>query len=147
MSVLVLNAGSSSLKGSLLEAGGSVTVERAESRLGADATRASGVDESVRRIVERLVRRGRPRAVGHRVVHGGTLFRRPVVVDQRVLEGIEALAEFAPLHNPVAARVIRSAQSLLSDVPQVAVFDTAFHASLDEAHFRYAGPTNWCEAV
>jgi len=145
MAVLVLNAGSSSLKGSLLEAGGSVTIGRAESALGADASKERGVDQAVRHIVDELARGGRPLAVGHRVVHGGTRFREPVRVDSTVLESIEALAEFAPLHNPVAAQVIRTARALLPDIPQVAVFDTAFHATLEPAQYRYPVPTAWFE--
>ena len=82
-------------------------------------------------------------AVGHRVVHGGTRFRSAVRVDDRVLKGIEALAEFAPLHNPVAAATIRAARSALPKVPQVAAFDTAFHATLSEEQFLYPVPWRW----
>jgi acetate kinase len=145
MSVLVLNAGSSSLKGSLLENGGTLTLGRVETRLGDDATQARGIESAVRQIVEQLARDRRPRIVGHRVVHGGTRFHQPVLVDDGVLEGIEAMAGFAPLHNPVAAQVIRAARSALQDVPQVAVFDTAFHATLEPAEYRYPLPARWYE--
>ena len=141
--VLVLNAGSSSLKGSLLEAAGSTTIARVGQDLGSDATLAANVDQAARRVVDQLSRAGRPQAVGHRVVHGGTRFREPVQVDDGVLAGIEELREFAPLHNPIAARVIRTAQALLPGLPQVAVFDTAFHASLAPAEYRYPVPTGW----
>jgi acetate kinase len=77
------------------------------------------------------------------VVHGGTKFRSAVRVDDRVLKGIEALAEFAPLHNPLAAATIRAARSTLPDVPHVAAFDTAFHATLSEEQFLYPVPWRW----
>lgn len=82
-------------------------------------------------------------AVGHRVVHGGTTFRSAVRVDDRVLKGIEALAEFAPLHNPVAAATIRAARAALPGLPQVAAFDTAFHATLSEEQYLYPVPWRW----
>jgi acetate kinase len=66
-----------------------------------------------------------------------------VRVDERVLKGIEALAEFAPLHNPVAAAAIRAARSALPKLPQVAAFDTAFHATLPEEQFLYPVPRRW----
>jgi acetate kinase len=77
------------------------------------------------------------------VVHGGTRFRSAQRVDDRVLKGIEALAEFAPLHNPVAAAAIRAARSALPDLPQVAAFDTAFHATLNEEQYLYPVPWRW----
>jgi acetate kinase len=77
------------------------------------------------------------------VVHGGTRFRSAVRVDDRVLRGIEALAEFAPLHNPVAAATIRAARAALPKVPQVAAFDTAFHSTLGEEQYRYPVPWRW----
>jgi acetate kinase len=77
-------------------------------------------------------------AVGHRVVHGADRYRWPVLVDDAVLAGIEELAELAPLHNPAAAGGIRAARAALPGVPQVAVFDTAFHATLPPAASTYA---------
>jgi acetate kinase len=77
------------------------------------------------------------------VVHGGTRFRSAQRVDDRVLKGIEALAEFAPLHNPVAAATIRAARAALPKVPQVAAFDTAFHATLGEEQYLYPVPWRW----
>jgi acetate kinase len=66
-----------------------------------------------------------------------------VRVNDQVLKGIEALAEFAPLHNPVAAATIRAARSALPTVPQVAAFDTAFHATLSEDQYLYPVPWGW----
>jgi acetate kinase len=77
-------------------------------------------------------------AVGHRVVQGGSLFNEPVIIDDEVKEKIGSLIPLAPLHNPANLDGIENAQSLLPDVPQVAVFDTAFFHSLPEAASRYA---------
>ncbi|MGW7452629.1 acetate kinase [Streptomyces sp. NPDC054787] len=77
-------------------------------------------------------------AVGHRVVHGGTRFTRPTVIDDEVLAEIRALIPLAPLHNPANVTGIEVARSLRADLPQVAVFDTAFHATIPEYAARYA---------
>jgi acetate kinase len=80
-------------------------------------------------------------AVGHRVVHGGERFRRSVRIDAEVLSGIEECIELAPLHNPANLKGIRASAELLGDgVPQVAVFDTAFHATMPETSFLYGIP-------
>ena len=80
-------------------------------------------------------------AVGHRVVHGGERFRRPVRVDAGVLAEIEQLSELAPLHNPACLAGIRGARERLGEqVPMVAVFDTAFHATLPPRAAQYAIP-------
>ncbi|MEX2466271.1 MAG: acetate kinase [Gemmatimonadota bacterium] len=80
-------------------------------------------------------------AVGHRVVHGGETFRSSVVIDDRVLETLQGLIPLAPLHNPYNIQGMRAVRDLLgSGVPQVAVFDTAFHASIPEHAFLYAIP-------
>src|SRR5438552_3406877 len=155
MRVLVLNAGSSSLKGSIVEASDFSTIAKAEVSLGADATRRKGIEKTVRSLLSRLGVSPHPNpppqaaegksisAVGHRVVHGGTRFVSAVRVDDRVLTGIEALAEFAPLHNPVAAATIRATRAALPDIPQVAAFDTAFHSTLGEEQFLYPVPWRW----
>ncbi|MBI4422838.1 MAG: acetate kinase, partial [Elusimicrobia bacterium] len=79
--------------------------------------------------------------VGHRVVHGGERFTRSARIDDAVLRGIEDTIELAPLHNPANLKGIRAARELLgSGVPEVAVFDTAFHATLPETAYLYALP-------
>ncbi|MCX5194301.1 acetate kinase [Streptomyces sp. NBC_00249] len=77
-------------------------------------------------------------AVGHRVVHGGTRFTEPTVIDDEVLAEIRSLIPLAPLHNPANVTGIEVARSLRPDVPQVAVFDTAFHSTMPEHVARYA---------
>ncbi len=80
-------------------------------------------------------------AVGHRVVHGGEKFTESTLIDDKVLQGIEDCIELAPLHNPNNIKGIQAARELLGkSVPQVAVFDTAFHHSLPEQAFLYAVP-------
>ncbi|WP_369201400.1 acetate kinase, partial [Streptomyces sp. PU-14G] len=77
-------------------------------------------------------------AIGHRVVHGGLKLTEPTVIDDAVLTEIERLVPVAPLHNPANVTGIRTAQRLRPDLPQVAVFDTAFHSSMPEHAARYA---------
>src|SRR5579862_7023176 len=80
-------------------------------------------------------------AVGHRVVHGGELFKESTLIDDRVLKGIDDCIDLAPLHNPNNVKGILAARDLFGkDVPQVAVFDTAFHHSLPEQAYLYAIP-------
>jgi acetate kinase len=84
-------------------------------------------------------------AVGHRVVHGGDRFVEPTLIDDDVVAGIDALSPLAPLHNVPALAAIREARAALPDVPHVAVFDTAFHASIPEEAATYAVPRRWRE--
>jgi len=84
-------------------------------------------------------------AVGHRVVHGGTEFTRATVLDDAVLDRIRQLNPLAPLHNPPNITGIEVARKAFPDVPQVAVFDTAFHQTLPEAAHTYAVPQAWRE--
>jgi acetate kinase len=80
-------------------------------------------------------------AVGHRVVHGGELFKESTLIDDRVLKGIEDCIDLAPLHNPNNIKGIAAARALFGkDIPQVAVFDTSFHQSLPEQAYLYAIP-------
>jgi acetate kinase len=79
-------------------------------------------------------------AIGHRVVHGGERFTDPTLVDDDVLAAIRALTPLAPLHNPANALGIEVARRLYPDIPQVAVFDTAFHRTLPPRAYRYALP-------
>ncbi len=82
-------------------------------------------------------------AVGHRVVHGGDRFQRPVPIDQDILAAIEALTPLAPLHQPPAVAAIRALQRLRPELPQIACFDTAFHHGQPEVARRYALPREW----
>ena len=151
--ILVLNAGSSTLKASLIElpqdgAGLTVLPARASAEVawGADSTKVADRSARVAELVDRLRAEaggGPIDAVGHRVVHGGGRFSAPSLVDEAVLEGIRAVRDLAPLHNGVALDAIEAARSALADVPHVACFDTAFHATLPEEAWRYPLPRDW----
>jgi len=84
-------------------------------------------------------------AVGHRVVHGGSRFVEPVVIDDEVKAAVRELTPLAPLHNAPALAAIEDAQQALPDVPHVAVFDTSFHRTMPEEATRYAVPEQWLE--
>jgi acetate kinase len=84
-------------------------------------------------------------AVGHRVVHGGDIFRSSALITDTVEKQLEQLGELAPLHNPINVEGIAAARALWPEVPQVAVFDTAFHATLSEAARTYAIPYQWTQ--
>lgn len=137
-SVLVLNAGSSSLKYQVVDPlDGLVStagnVERiAESGMNAALTQLTGALDSAGVTSSDLV------GVGHRVVHGGARFTAAAVVDDAVLAEVEELARLAPLHNPPAVDGIRHARAEFPDLPQVAVFDTAWFADLPIASATYA---------
>jgi acetate kinase len=118
--VLVVNAGSTSLKLSLVRPD-----ESSEPVASLDAI-PDGVG-----------------AVAHRIVHGGELFHEPVVIDARIERELEGLAEIAPLHNAPALDALAEARRALPNVPHVAVFDTAFHATIPQEAFTYAVPARW----
>lgn len=81
-------------------------------------------------------------AIGHRVVHGGEFFKTAALIDEHVIKAIEQCVPFAPLHNPAHLEGIRTAMLFAPELPQVAVFDTAFHQSLPEHAYLYALPMN-----
>jgi acetate kinase len=135
MRVLVVNAGSSSLKLRLLED---------DDRLAASVDLPPPDDAGVEKALETALRAfGRIDAVGHRVVHGGTEFREPVVVDRVVRARLEALTDLAPLHQPKSLAGLDAVSAVLPELPAVACFDTAFHASIPEAAATYALPAEW----
>lgn len=136
--VLVLNAGSSTLKASVLADGN----ERAEVTVTVPMHGASEAGSALRRALEQVGDGTAVDAVGHRVVHGGSLFTHTTLIDDGVLRRIRGLASLAPLHNPVAAEVIAEARSALP-VPHAAAFDSAFHATLPKDAYVYALPYSW----
>ncbi|MFC8847486.1 MULTISPECIES: acetate/propionate family kinase [unclassified Micromonospora] len=137
--VLVLNCGSSSVKYRLY-AGDEVLAKGTVERVGEPGGGTADHETAVREILDRLGPDGLAglAAVGHRVVHGGRRFTEPVLVDDAVFAAIEELVPLAPLHNPANLAGIRVAREALPGVPQVAVFDTAFHHTLPEAAATYA---------
>jgi acetate kinase len=148
--VLVLNPGSSTLKAAVLEPPDRTPIASVEVERGDDASRIGDASGAVARALGALAREGasvdRIRAVGYRVVHGGSRFREPAVIDDAVVAAIDELAPLAPLHNPVAAATIRAGRSAVPAAAHVAAFDTAFHSTLPEEAIRYAVPARWAEA-
>jgi acetate kinase len=136
--VLVVNAGSSSLKLRVLGPDDAVT-----ETLDLSAWDGSPADPALRRFLDGLRGPGGVGVVGHRVVHGGSRFTRAVLVDDAVLAGIADLTDLAPLHQPRALAGIEAARAALPGVPNVACFDTAFHAGLPPAAASYALPLDW----
>jgi acetate kinase len=162
MKVLAINCGSSTLKFKLIdvrERGAEALASGVVDRIGGegalefqagDQTRSEKATvadhgESVHRVVDWLASIGYSArkgidAVGHRVVHGGERYRDATVIDDGVVESIEAVSSLAPLHNVPALAAIRATHAELSSVPAVAAFDTAFHRNLPERAARYAIP-------
>ena len=81
--------------------------------------------------------------IGHRIVHGGALYKESVIVTDKVLDDIIALSDLAPLHNPAHAMCIKAFKEVLPNTPMAVVFDTAFHQTIEEDRFLYAVPYNW----
>jgi acetate kinase len=130
--VLVVNAGSSSVKLRLLGDGDELLGER-----DLDAPR-SQVDHA--QLLDALAALPDPDVAGHRVVHGGQRFREAVRVDDGVLRALHELTDLAPLHQPKSLAALEAVSDALPDVPAVACFDTAFHATLPDAAATYALP-------
>lgn len=134
MRVLVVNAGSSSLK--------LRRIDERDAVAGSMDMPPAPADTDLEAAVATL---GPIDAVGHRVVHGGTGFAGAAVVDDEVLARIEALTPLAPLHQPAAVAALRVTMAALPGVPHVVCFDTAFHADLPPAAATYALPAAWRE--
>jgi len=170
MLVLVINSGSSSIKFRLVQVidepkgalksqpallqgavkgiGGTATFELTGQKAGAPGTVViKDHAEALRVLLDRLSGSlDAIEAVGHRVVHGGEQYMEPTLLTQDVEAGIDALSEFAPLHNPSCLAGVRGARAALGhSIPMVAVFDTAFHRTMSEVAKRYALPADLAE--
>jgi acetate kinase len=164
MRVLVLNPGSSSLKSSVVETasipeagtGGVYPAASAASLAplgefgvdwGVDATEDGDPADDIRALLLKYASAGISpaslAAVGYRVVHGGTELRQPVRVTPDVIAQVTALTDLAPLHNGIAAATMTAGLAAIPHLPHVAVFDTAFHATLPEEAYRYPVPDQW----
>jgi len=165
MKILVINCGSSSLKyqlfdmdtGTAIAKGIVERIGKADSSLTVQLPKISdslvkGKVETYEEAVEMVLKALTDKeagvidtseeidAIGHRVVHGGTIFNAPTLVDKRVKRSIEKLIELAPLHNRPALEGINACEKIFPDVPQVAVFDTAFHQTLPRHAYLYSIP-------
>ncbi|MEL0647780.1 acetate kinase [Pseudoalteromonas agarivorans] len=158
--VLVLNCGSSSLKFAIIDANdGHEIISGLAERLGADAPSIKYKYNGAKTVIELGANQAHAEAintlvtlikdhkldehliaVGHRVVHGGEHFTKSVLIDNAVIEGITKASSLAPLHGHANLLGISSAQNSFTGLPQVAVFDTAFHQTMDEVAYLYALP-------
>jgi acetate kinase len=137
--VLVVNAGSSSLKLSVIGQDGATSDEHEIQRW--DGTPAAPALQAYLGELADSVRP--PEAIGHRVVHGGTLYTTATLLDDAVKAGIADLTSLAPLHQPRALAGIEAASSAFGSLPQVACFDTSFHATLPDEASTYPLPAAW----
>jgi len=156
--ILVLNSGSSSLKFAVIDPdSGKVLAHGIAERLGnadptfrfdSNAVRTLGQGAAHAEALAALLGELKGitlAAIGHRVVHGGEAFSDSVVLDDAVLSQIRACSELAPLHNPANVLGIEAARKAFAELPQVAVFDTAFHQTLPRAAYLYAIPYEYYE--
>jgi acetate kinase len=142
MRVLVINAGSSSLKHALIDSREQTVLAAGEERWGpgAPAGRHAAALQAALTDGDH-----QPEAIGHRVVHGGPRFDSPAVLDEQARSAIRGLVALAPLHNRAALDGIDAAAAAFPATPQVACFDTAFHRTIPPAAATYAIPHAWTE--
>ena len=157
MRVLVINAGSSSVKYSLIETrNAKELVSGMVERIGLPGTRhrhgahseeveVEDYDDALRVILSAQPRLREAEAVGHRVVHGGEDFRDTVLITPEVKETVKRLFDLAPLHNPPNLACIEACERALPELHQAAVFDTAFHSTLPPHAYTYPIPHELCE--
>jgi acetate kinase len=138
--VLVVNAGSSSLKLRVLDRGDDVVGGADLGAVGESAVSGGADGAEIKAAIESF---GPVDAVGHRVVHGGTLYTAPVVVTSEVRRRLETLTDLAPLHQPKSLAALDAVSAVLPEVPAVACFDTAFHATIGAAAATFALPAEW----
>lgn len=157
MWILVINAGSSSLKYSLFRYARKLELEErgVVEKIGEGSSffrkgfqmrrlKVSSHSQAVKLVLDEI----RPRiegkekliGIGHRIVHGGERFKAPVMIDREVLKQVKRCIALAPLHNPPSILAIQACLELMKDVPQVAVFDTSFHHTIPEPAYTYALP-------
>jgi acetate kinase len=139
--LLTLNAGSSSIKFALFDPAVSLHTPEQAGQADGIGTRGGPADhaQALQQVMAHIGR-AHIAAVGHRIVHGGTRFEAPCLVDDQVQADIESLTPLAPLHQPHNLAGVRAAQTAFPGVPQVACFDTAFHRHMPEVQQRFALP-------
>ena len=165
MKIMSINAGSSSLKFSLFNMdtkevllsglferigieGSCYTLEYGEYKIKNEALMETHLD-AVKILMDKLLELKIVNSleeidgIGHRIVHGGAIYKESVVVTDKVLDDIIALSNLAPLHNPAHAMCIKAFREVLPNTPMVVVFDTAFHQTIEKDRFLYPVPYNW----
>ena len=145
--ILVVNAGSSSLKLRVLDgtgaAGDKVTGRADLPAVGGGDGDTGANNTGAKEIAATIESFGRVDAVGHRIVHGGTRYAAPVLVTREVRRRLESLTDLAPLHQPKSLAALDAVTAVLPGVPAVACFDTAFHATIPDAAATFALPAEW----
>lgn len=138
MKILVINSGSSSIKYRLYEMPkAKLLLKGAIDKIGEKGSLVKDHYSGLKKILEEV---SCVDAIGHRVVHGGEDFTKPTIINDRVIKNIKAYETLAPLHNPPNLMGIKACKELLPGVPQVAVFDTAFHQTLPDYAYMYGLP-------
>lgn len=150
MLILVINCGSSSVKYQVRDtnAEGEANQVIAKGLIEEIGTKIPTHTEALALMAEQLegpLHGKQIEAIGHRVVQGGDVFTEPVLIDEKVLQQIDDLSPLAPLHNPAHVLGIKAATKTYPGIPQVAVFDNAFHSTMPEYVFRYAVPEEFYE--
>jgi len=150
MKILVINCGSSSIKYKLYDFPAAACIAKGLiDRIGEPTCVIPDHDKGIAEMFARLLRDkvittlSQISAIGHRVVHGGETFRAPCIVDEKVLAKIRECSELAPLHNPANLCGIVACQKVMPGVPQVAVFDTAFHQTIPDYAYMYPIPRKY----
>ena len=148
--VLVINCGSSSIKYKLYDfPSKALLIKGIIERIGEKKSRVQNHHQGVRVLVDDILKKqavsnlSEISAIGHRVVHGGETFTQPHLIDKNVLRKIKECSQLAPLHNPVNLAGIIGCKKIFPHIPQVAVFDTAFHQSIPEHAFMYPLPIRY----
>ena len=171
MKILVLNCGSSSLKYQLINMENEEVMCKGNfERIGEDESflthkikenkqiikhKVNSHDEALKIIIDQILNKDygvinnlkEINAVGHRIVHGGEIFDKSVLIDEKVVEDIEKCATFAPLHNPAAVLGIKACIEIMKNIPMVAVFDTAFHQTMPKENYIYPIPYEYYEKL
>jgi len=150
MKVLVINCGSSSIKYKLYDFPQSkLIIKGIIERIGEGNSSVTSHNQGIEILISDLLKKGAVKslteisAIGHRVVHGGEFFAEPCLIDDGVLEQIKKNIKLAPLHNPANLAGIKGCKKFFPKVPQVAVFDTAFHQSIPRYAYMYALPRSY----
>lgn len=145
MKILVINSGSSSIKYKLFEMPGEhLILKGALEHIGEEGSEVSNHYSGLKIILEKIEKVD---AIGHRVVHGAEKFKKPVLINKKVISGIKQCCAIAPLHNPANLAGILACQKILTGIKQVAVFDTAFHQTLPEHAFIYGLPYEYYQKL
>ena len=150
MKTLIINCGSSSIKYKLYDFPSKALLTKGViERIGEKKSRVKNHHQGIKILVANILKRkvisdlSEILAIGHRVVHGGETFTQPHLIDQKVIRKIKQCVELAPLHNPANLAGIIGCQKIFPQIPQVAVFDTAFHQSIPEKAFMYPLPISY----